>query len=559
AAGETPSPEMVAASGQKIGLKPFVAVSCLAAIVIGVVVFAVIAQRNNLLARIPFDNPPEVLTGKAREILQKLGYTDRPASSASGFEYRLGTINYLVHQVKGPLGPRLAKGRPPAIAFWFRSSPEILLPRSLNDIPLVTGEDPPEDVPGMLSVTLDPQGRLTRFTARPPESDPSKGPWPVPDWTILFSAAGLDPARFTPTEPQWAPPVMADARAAWAGAYPEAPEIPIRVEAAAFHGKPVNFVQVLTIASGPRSSPATGGKSTGSLVSLILQLVVLIGSIPFARYNMRLGRGDIQGALRLGLFVLCVNLSTWVIGGTHVASASEGDLFLMAAMRSVFNAASLAFVYISFEPFVRRKWPQTIVSWSRVLAGGFRDPLVGRDILLGTTMGVWMALVMGFSSIAYEIAGIPAVRVGTDPLTLLGGRYLAGAFLFLIVDVLYKSLGVLFLIFLCRTLLRKQWLAAGVIVITLSAIYATNAIHPFVGWPINLLFFSLAVFTLMRFGLLALAVAFFVSILLGQFPIGTDFSVWYSGEVAFTIVAIIALAVFSFRTALARQTLIKEN
>jgi hypothetical protein len=33
---------------------------------------------------------------------------------------------------------------------------------------------------------------------------------------------------------------------------------------------------------------------------------------------------------------------------------------------------------------VRRRWPATLVSWSRLLAGRFRDPLVGRDVLAGS-------------------------------------------------------------------------------------------------------------------------------------------------------------------------------
>src|SRR5260370_35025318 len=113
---------------------------------------------------------------------------------------------------------------------------------------------------------------------------------------------------------------MAEARAAWTGAYPETRTIPIRVEAAAFYGKPVSFVQVLSIPNAPRSSPASGGHSAGDLVYVTLQLIVLIGLIPFARYNLRLGRGDTHGALRVGSFGLTMGLLAWAACGTHVAS-----------------------------------------------------------------------------------------------------------------------------------------------------------------------------------------------------------------------------------------------
>jgi len=117
----------------------------------------------------------------------------------------------------------------------------------------------------------------------------------------------------------------------------------------------------------------------------------------------------------------------------------------------------------------------------------------------------------------------------------------------------------LFLIFLARTLLRKQWLAAGVIVIVLAAINAANALNPLIGWPVNIVFFGLAVFTLMRFGLLSMAVALFISLFISQFPLTSDWSVWYSGEVAFTVIAVLAFALFGFRTSQAGQSLFKEE
>ena len=549
AAGETPSPEMVAASGQKIGLRPAIAVRWLAAAVAGLAAFALIHQRVTLLGKIPFDNPPEVLNKKAQEIVQKLGYADHPASSAYGFDYRFGSLSYLLHQDYSRATALLAKGRPAVVAFWYRSSPQKLSPQTLHDIPLVTQSDPPENVPGMLHLMLEPQGRLTAFTAVPQQEE-SKGSWPAPDWNDLFAAAGLDPARFTPVEPQWVPPVMADARAAWTGVYPDAPEIPIRVEAAAFHGKPVSFVHLLNVPAA-----RSDGRSTGDFLYLTLQLMVLIASVPVARYNLRLARGDTRGALRLGMFAVSVGFATWVVGGTHVAGAAEGELFLMAAMRAVFTGTLLAFIYISFEPFVRRKWPQTIVSWSRILVGGFRDPLVGRDVLCGVAMGLALALTQAAGALLHDWLRIPGIRALTDPLTLLGGRHFAGALLFLISDVLYKSLGTLFLLFAARSLLRRQWLAGGAVILILASIYALNETSALIGWPINIVFFGLAVFTLMRFGLLSLAVAYFTTIFVGQFPLILDFSAWYSSESVLTIIVILALAAYGFRTALAGRPL----
>lgn len=558
AAGETPSPEMVAASGENAKCNRVMTVSCLAAVLAGMAIYAAVNQRINLLTKIPMDNPPEVLLAKAREIAQKLGYSATPASSAYGFDYRFGSIRIMrLRETKGSL---LTASRPAAVTFAYRSSPLPLVPRHASDIPRVTRSDPPATVPGMLEISTDMQGRMRSFSAVPPELDSGKGPWPEPDWSAFFAAAGLDLARFKAVEPEWTPAVMADARMAWLGNYPETPEIPIRVEAAEFHGRPVSYTEILSPEQSPRPAPGGGNdRSPGALVYLTLELIVIIGSVPFARYNLRLGRGDTRGAVRLGLFVFCLGLGSWLIGGTHAAGAGEADLFVMAAMRSVFGAVTLALTYISFEPFVRRRWPQTMISWSRVLAGGFRDPLVGRDILIGCLVGVVLVLVQGFGNLLYGIHGTAAMKVSTDLVTLSGGRYLAGEFLLLIADTLNKALGILFLIFLFRVLLRKQWLAAGVVIILLAAMYAMNDPNPYIGWSMNILFFGLMVFTLMQFGLLAVAAALFVAVFVNQFPLNTDLSVWYAGDTAFTLLFTAAVAVWGFRTALAGQPLLKAD
>jgi hypothetical protein len=93
----------------------------------------------------------------------------------------------------------------------------------------------------------------------------------------------------------------------------------------------------------------------------------------------------------------------------------------------------------------------------------------------------------------------------------------------------------------------------------LAGIYAMNDPNPWIGWPVNILFFGLMVFTLMQFGLLAVAAALFVAVFLNQFPLNTDLSVWYAGDTVFTVVTVLAIALFGFRTALAGQPLFKMD
>src|SRR5262249_6551055 len=61
AAGETPSPEMVAASGFKEALRPALAVALLAVVVLGTIANALMNQRTVILERIKGVKPPAVL------------------------------------------------------------------------------------------------------------------------------------------------------------------------------------------------------------------------------------------------------------------------------------------------------------------------------------------------------------------------------------------------------------------------------------------------------------------------------------------------------------------
>ena len=559
AAGETPSPEMVAAAGTTAGLKPQRAVAWLAGILAALAVLAVLDQQCELITKIPFDQPPEVLAAKAREILGQIGYPERPASQAYGFDYRLAPLRYVVRLGK-PIGPLLAKGRPAVMRFWYRSSPAPLAPHEISDVIRVRQTDPPNVVPGMVSVQLDTQGRLWYLQAVPPEFFSSPAAPGPPDWSALFRAAGLDMNRFQQAETQWTPSVESDVRAAWSGSFAEAPEIPLHVEAAGYRGKPVYF-----FIAGPWSTPATptqasgDEKPPGEVVYIILQLIVIIGSIPIARYNTKLGRGDTRGATRLGLFCAMVGIGAWAIGGTHVASVKEADLFFMALMRALIGAVSVAVTYISFEPFVRRRWPQTLISWSRLLAGGLRDPLVGRDVLMGTAVGLALALIQASGSQAYRLVSNATVRLGIRQAVLSGGRDLVGEALFQVNDTLYKGLGILFLIFLARAVLRSEWLAAGVVTLALAGIIAPSQPTQLIAWPVEILFFGLMVMTVMRCGLLSMVIALFITTFCGFFPLSTDLSVWYASEIIFTAGVVIAMAVYGSRTALAGQKLLAEG
>src|SRR5260370_16374127 len=85
---------------------------------------------------------------------------------------------------------------------------------------IVTPDDPPPTLSGMVNLRLDPQGRLTYLQVIPPEKEEEGLSYPAPDWAPLFAAAELDLARLQPAAPVWISLAASHARAARTSAWP---------------------------------------------------------------------------------------------------------------------------------------------------------------------------------------------------------------------------------------------------------------------------------------------------------------------------------------------------
>ncbi|MBL8205843.1 MAG: serine/threonine protein kinase [Blastocatellia bacterium] len=558
AAGETPSPEMVAAAGEKTGLRPAVAIACLVAVMVGLIILALLGNKMGWQAQVLRKNSPEVLAHKARDIINRLGYTDPPADSAFGIDYNYDYLSYVDEKdTSGNRQSQVTKGQPAAIRFWYRESPRRLVPVDLRGRGLLREDDPPQDISGMVNVSLDPAGRLIAFTAVPPQRDEARDAPPTPDWAALFAVAGLDPKRFTPTEPQWTPLLAYDARTAWTGTYPDRPEIPLRIEAAAYRGKTVFFTLV-----GPWTKPyrmqesqPTTRQRIQNAIALCLFLGLMLGAVLLARYNFRQGRGDRRGAFRLALFVFVANLLSWMIFYRHTLDISEVEtFFFLFISRSLMIAGILWLLYLALEPYVRRRWPDTLISWSRVLSGSLRDPLVGRDLLVGVLFSIgWLLLSQCRSLVLIWRGWAPW---GGRLETLSGLRDLiAIGFLDNLTREIFFALFFFFLLFLLRALTRRQWLAASIWVLINFVPGSLTENDPLIAALFGCLAFTLTVLILLRFGLVTTITGFFLSDVLGSVPLTTDFSAWYGGYTLAALLAVLALAGYAFHTSLGGQKL----
>jgi protein kinase-like protein len=549
AAGETPSPEMVAAAGTQEGLKPALAIACLAAILIALGANVILESQQNLASKVNFELPPEALAVQARRTIQQFGYPGPVADRAFTFDYAGDYLIYLREHSKHALDwNAIGAGQPPPIYFSYRESPQPLETHNFNDLGRVTSIDPPPDISGMAQITLDLSGRLLRFSAVPPQVDSSPPAAHDPDPAPLFAAAGLDLKSFQPATPQWTPLAATDFRAAWTGVFPNSPANAIRVEAAWWRGKPVYF-QIIGPWTYPSRMPSSKGGRRQDYTWMILVIGGVGGGALMAWRNLRLGRGDRQGALRLAGFAFAGSLAVFLLRAHFVATVWSFSLFIEAVGQALWIGALLWLAYIALEPVVRRLWPRSLITWTRLLSGRWQDSLVARDVMIGLLVGLGYDLVFAATdALKMRMGSFPPAAAKLD--ALLGFSRAFYTILDRILDGLTASLLFFLLFFLCRLILRKEWLAGVGFVLLFVALRGFSSSYPIADVPAMIIVYAVIVFMLLRCGLLALVVTIFITDLLGELVFTTNFSAWYGAGSLLLIVVVSGLAIFAFRKSL---------
>jgi hypothetical protein len=563
AAGETPSPEMVAAAGATEGIKPQLGLGLIATVLLGLVAQMFLADRYKIQNLTPFEKSPEVLLARSQEMIQQLGFSETPADSAYGFFTDFAYLHYIQeHDKSQARWQRLSSDRPPTMVFWYRQSPgEIESFSFFNFAGSVTLWEPPSDITGMISVCLDSRGRLLFFKRIPPEHDPPRGTSGPPDWRSLFSAAGLDPSTFTAATPEWSDLLYSDTRAAWTREIATPIRATERVEAAAYRGKPVYF-RVLYPWADPwrdRAHQPSSHEKLASIVGIVVFAALLVGSVLMVRRNVRRKRGDEAGSWRLGNFLFFVFLTMWALQAHHVASLTEFGMIVLALAWAFLISTFARQLYFGLEPFVRRRDPHTLIGWARLISGQIRDPLVGRDILIGTAYGVLLGAFESVDDVVLPLFGALPPQPGTALMeNLLGVRSTLGSIFRNICVYVLFSLGVFFILFLLRLVVKKDWIAAMVIVF-LGAVTNTGGEYFWSTFLFAAVIWLSIYLVLRRFGLLALVVGLVVQNTLVTFPMTTHLSRWYAAGAIAGILSVVAVALFAIYHALAGQPLFSSK
>ena len=557
AAGETPSPEMVAAAGETAGLPRKIAVLCLAVILLGLIGAVILSIRHSAFDQMGVDLPPEVLTQKAREIITRFGYDTKPADSFYDFDYAVDFVKYVESRDKPrPNWDQLLHGRPSLLEFSYRQSPEPLTASEFHNFPLMTPgivdqNDPPRTTSGMIRAELDHKGRLIEFEAMPPEVfTPSPTPAPAFDWNLLFAAADLGPAQFQPVQPTWNSLSSFDARAAWTGKWPGTDRA-LRIEAAAFQGKPVFFRLISDWSEPPRmqGKPDSPAQKAAQITALVVALAGIMTMIWFARRNYRQGRGDRQGSMLLAKVVFGLMILLWLFR-SHLTPGFEILMPMLLAISTALFLSGLTYtMYLALEPAVRRHFPQAIISWSRLLTGRVPDALVGRDVLFGVTLGVlWIVVFKINQFILWQMGGAP-ILYNSD--FLLDMRRALGAWLSQFPDVLLGTLQFFGFFLGAKALFKRDWLATIMVVAFFVGVRLPGSSHLVINGVTLVIVYLILALIVYRFGLIALACGMYTVDLIQSVSFTGDISNWYFGMTMFCLLSVVALAAWGFYYSLA--------
>jgi serine/threonine-protein kinase len=551
AAGQTPSPEMIAAAGGVGALSTRAAAALLAVFLALVVVIASINKSSLDLGLAPMRRSPDGLRDRARELVDQLGLGEHIVDTATTLERDYPLIRWLADNLNSTEWRRRMPEIGTPVLFFFRASPQPIRARNVEAV--AVREDRPLDVPELVDVTLDGQGRLRSLIASAP-AEPTGAGKPI-DWSELFRAAGLELARFEQVEASVVPPLPFDQRVEWTGTRSDLTEAPLRVSGASWAGRLAYFTVL-----GPWEAKSkqdlrfqTLAARVSSFAFLSLRLAMMIGLVFFASRNLRLGRGDRRGAWRVAAIAAALSLVAWSLTA-HFASSFEFEEQVNVQLAlALFHGGSMWLAYIAIEPFARRRAPDLLIGWARLLEGRLRDARVARDVLIGLTLGALVALcthvvnaLPTWIDIAHQTS-MPSFVVtdgrGMWPL----GSLFSDAALTLTVT-LY-----MFCTFLALELfLRKRWLAGLALALMMASINL-GAENPRIEIPGAVFIGMVMAVSSARFGLLTLAAMGLAMRALIDRPLGLDFSLWYTPAALAGWAPVVALAVWAFRTSRGRS------
>lgn len=555
AAGETPSPELVAESGNRVGMAPLHAVLLALAAILLLLGAGRWAGELSLANFAPLDKKPAVLMDRAQEILKQSAYREpaytHPRDRAWGFLIWGEVIAEVAESDSSRSRWERLKDRPDVMSFWYRQSPDLLLPNpSLGPVFIrgpVTLTNPMPATPGEAIVVLDLKGRLRRFEVVPKRY--STGEPAEPDWSTLFALADLDPGRFEAVPPRYQRFMAPDLRRAWMGTRTDQPTVELRVEAGAFEGRPVLFnvaTQSSLLGLGKDPEVLTWGAERWmvNLAQPLIILAVVLVAARTSRRNISQSRSDTRGAIRFGFLMLLLFFASVGLASHSLFTRFVGEEIWPIVAGAIFVGIAGWSLYLAAEPLGRKTWPTMFVSSSRLFSRRriqWRDPVIGQSILVGL-----IAAGLDFALRGPARWDLLTLTQGQPPLMpwintdlLAGQRQVLSFILGQTLNLVFAFIQIMILV-LSRYLLKKKW----------PAIILALAVWTLIGGPGSLaetgfilMSSAISMFVLLRWGVMALAINRLALSLIWQVK-PADWSSWHAQGSLLLVAVLVATTVW---------------
>jgi hypothetical protein len=176
------------------------------------------------------------------------------------------------------------------------------------------------------------------------------------------------------------------------------------------------------------------------------------------------------------------------------------------------------------------------------------DPVVGRDLLIGVGLGLWLTVLVRAVAAVSSFGAQP--EYPGDIETLLGLRTTVGVVLDEAPYAIRNALLYFFLLFVLRVLLRRQWPAVLTFTAFFTVLNALGNDDPWLGGVLGLFYFGSSALVILRWGLLPFTFGGFVSSLLFDIPATFDTSAWFFGNMLFLLAILAGLSVWGFSTSI---------
>ncbi len=340
---------------------------------------------------------------------------------------------------------------------------------------------------------------------------------------------------------------------------PDHPDIPLRVEAASFQGKAVYFQLIY-----PWTRPDAADYETystrdwaGLLIFSGVLIAILIVAVLLAWRNVRYGSGDRKGAFKLSLVILAAAFAGYFLSMPHVPAFFPELTRATHALRESLRIAVITWViYLALEPIVRRNLPDLLVSWNRLMAGDWNDPLIGRDILFGTLFGLGHFSLIFLGKLAERLLNGDNSPLAFDVNPSLSGlRYSLAADLYSSSGGILLGFMVVCLMVIFYSLLRRRLYAAAGIFSLLLLIQVLFFTRSLVYLPFTITVSVLLTWLISRLGLVATMTSLAVFSWLQHTLFTTDLSAWYAGNMLLTISLILVLLAYGLKVSVANRRL----